>query len=1403
MAKPKKKGKKETRKVSEQVSLSSFIEKKKPKKEIIEEEQPQMVTKEQIEMEILGIKEQPKTVAKKELNVIESGEKVSKKETLGEIPKNLYYKPKSTNFGLLEKNTQFKKKERESGEAAYVRFLIENGKITTNLENGVLLDVDYDGGQNKAYCKFYDLESKEIKIWIDTTGHTPYCLSKRSKTELDNDIDLTNFDGFVRNETVKRYDLLLDKEIEMTKVYGKTPTSIGARGKAIRDILKKENAWEADIRYHQNYIYDEGLIPGLIYEIKNNEIIKKDFSGSTKETIERAKELSDIFKDESKALKDFANRYLEIFNTPIIDLKRVAIDIEINMNPDEKRIPDPSKSKNKIISISFVGIDGLKKVYVLEREGFSMGEKIQDTPNDLEIVFFKDEKDLLIETFRIMWKYPVVITFNGDNFDLNYLFHRAKKLKISEQLNPILVRAGFGPMRKAECNLKKGLHIDLYSFFSNRSIKGYAFGGAYERNSLDMITTALLGEGKFKHDEEIHEMTYNRLIYYNYKDSEITLELTRFNDSVVMNLITILLRISKMPLHDLIRHQISAWIKNIFYFEHREKNYLIPRRSEISELKKGGTSQSIIEGKGFQGAIVIDPVPGTHYNVVVLDFASLYPSIIKEYNLSYETVQCPHETCKENLIKGIPYHVCNKRTGIFSYVTGFFRDVRVKYFKPKSSDKTILQKQRNIYQVLQQALKVFINGCLPYNEEIIVKEHSGKIYKCPIGSIENKWEKLEVLSIENKKTKFGTPNFVPIKAFRKRITNELLKIRLSDGREVHCTSNHVIPKIKSNGDIEEVFAKELNVNDELMVLHKIPFPLKVMDYLFIPQILDWENRWIGIRRENYKQYSYRSSQKTTDPLIHLINSRFEYLKASKMYRTLWGKLNQEEQQLIKQEAIKKRVKIYVKIHNRLGRWYSSIFKLTIEFFSFLGWYTSEGSIDKNRLTIHQSKTFNPENWKEIIELLNLLGFPYSTSNNKMIRINSNVISELTVALCSKLAKNKTIPFELLNEERANSFLNAFFKGDGNIKKEKWRRFSTISPKLKNDLITILGAIGSFSSVNNPAPNDQCFRVIETEGRKYKRKNKGLVFFNGTTPVRIKSIENKKFNGEVFDLETGNGWFVTTNGIIVHNSYGVFGSPNFPLFCLPVAESTTGIGRYSIQSAVKKAESLGTQVLYGDTDSIFLKSPTKSQLNEISNWSKDELDLDLEEEKTYQFLALSKRKKNYIGVYAGTKTIDIKGMTAKKSNTPNFIKKTFDQLTEILRDITNNEEFDKSRQKIIDIIRKDQNAIGKKDGFTKDDYVISLELQRPLDKYIKTTPQHVKAARIMQNVTKKELQKGDIVSFVKTRDSEGVKPVELAKLEDIDGKAYRNLLKNAVEQLLDALGISYEEIRGIKKMDSFF
>jgi DNA polymerase I len=274
-------------------------------------------------------------------------------------------------------------------------------------------------------------------------------------------------------------------------------------------------------------------------------------------------------------------------------------------------------------------------------------------------------------------------------------------------------------------------------------------------------------------------------------------------------------------------------------------------------------------------------------------------------------------------------------------------------------------------------------------------------------------------------------------------------------------------------------------------------------------------------------------------------------------------------------------------------------------------------------------------------------------------------------------------------------------------------------------------------------------------------------------------------------------------VFINGSYGVFGSQNFPLFCLPVAESTTGIGQYSIKQTIKKAEELGVKVLYGDTDSVFLENPSKTQMKKISEWSKNELDLDLEEEKTYQFLALSDRKKNYIGIYKDSKYTDIKGLVAKKKNTPDFIKKAFSEMIEILRNITNDEEFSKARNQIIDIVKENLKKIGKPNTFTLEDYAINIGIQKNLKDYTKVLPQHVRAAIELREVTGKEYQKGETISFIKSKGSIGARAIELAKLQDIDTKKYKELLKSALEQVLDALGITFDEIKGIKKMDAFF
>jgi DNA polymerase I len=980
------KGKKKKDDDSSQTSLFSFVDDKEKEKKIVsEKDEKEEITRHGIE----APEEKPPIKEEK----ITKSPPTEKKEIKKPSMQVTFFKENDIPFGLKEGDIKLDKVLREGVTSKYIRYLIECKEIVENLERGLLLDVDYDGGQNKAFCKFYDLDTNEIKIWVDTTDHEPYCLSKEPIVELEklhfsakvgelnNKKRLTDYPGFKRFEEIKKFDLIRDKEIQMTKLYGETPTNIGGSGTNLRNILgeNEKKAWEADIRYHLNYIFDRQLIPGLIYSIINGKLEKLDFEKIDEDSKKMANELRNLFKSESSEIQEFTEEFLAIFITPIPDVKRLAMDIEVKVGEHDYRIPDPRIAKQEVISISFVATDGLKLVYMLEREEYSIKELHKDFPPDAKVVLFKSEKNLMAETFRLMWKYPIIITFNGDNFDLNYLFHRAEKLKINRDLNPIHVKRGFGILSKAECDLRSGIHVDVFNLFFNRSISGYAFGGVYESASLNAISAALLGEEKYQHEELIHEMEFDILSWYNLKDSLLTLELTKFNNSLVWNLIILLCRITKMPIHDMVRRQISTWIQNIFYFEHRRKNYLIPRRSEISEFKKGGRMMSRANDEKFQGAYVVQPVPGIHFDVVVMDFASLYPSIIKEYNLSYETVLCPHKDDEDNLVKGTPYHICTSKMGIFAYVVGFFRDIRVKYFKPMSGDKQSTEKQRSYYQTIQQALKVFINA----------------------------------------------------------------------------------------------------------------------------------------------------------------------------------------------------------------------------------------------------------------------------------------------------------------------------------------------------------------------------------------------------------------------------------------SYGVFGSQNFPLHCLPVAESITGIGQYSIKETIDKAEQLGIPVLYGDTDSVFLKDPTKSQMEELSDWSRKELDLDLEEEKTYQFLALSDRKKNYIGIYKNTKYTDVKGLVAKKKNTPEFIKKAFTEMIEILKKITNNDEFLKAKDEIIEIVRDNLRKIGKPNTFALGDYAINIGLQKDLKNYTKTIPQHVRAAKELRDVTGRSFQKGETISFIKSKGPSGAKAIELAKLQDIDIKKYKELLRSAFEQVLDALGITFDEIRGIKKMDAFF
>ena len=182
-----------------------------------------------------------------------------------------------------------------------------------------------------------------------------------------------------------------------------------------------------------------------------------------------------------------------------------------------------------------------------------MGE--EDIGRDYEIIWFDDEKELLREAFQVIDSYPVVLTYNGDIFDMPYLCNRANVLGL--EYNPF-------KMMKEKATLNNGVHIDLYGVFSNRSLKIYAFGAKYITDKLDDVSEAMLGEKKVEYTGSLSDISLNLLSKYCYNDSRLTYELSHYNNDLVMNLLIILCRVGNMPIDDISRLSISNWIKSMF-----------------------------------------------------------------------------------------------------------------------------------------------------------------------------------------------------------------------------------------------------------------------------------------------------------------------------------------------------------------------------------------------------------------------------------------------------------------------------------------------------------------------------------------------------------------------------------------------------------------------------------------------------------------------------------------------------------------------------------------------------------------------------------------------------------------------------------------------------------------------
>src|ERR671919_632016 len=868
---------------------------------------------------------------------------------------------------------------------------------------GLLLSSVYVGDEQTVYLLFYDIEKNGLVAWRDRTNHKPYCYTKmeyRDRAEA-----ICNEDKKLSLHLTNKRDLINDQDIEVLKIVAPDPLSIGGTDNSVRE---KVRSWEADIKYHENYLYDSGLIPGSYYRRKGNSIVNEDYdiSVTVKDALKRlilnnneGENKNEYERIPNNDYQKHVTSWANLLNQPVPELKRVALDIEVES--EEGQMPTPREHERRIIAVGLVGTDGFKKILVLGRRNSDTVEEVKMPEAELCLT----EKELIEKTFKVINSYPIVITYNGDDFDLPYLYARSQDSRIDPTSHSIILKEQVPILVKRDSFVKRGtmadpvrlknaIHLDLFRTFQNRSIQIYAFGNKYSEYTLNTISLALLGEGKLELDSDISELSLQKLAEYCLRDADLTFRLTSFGNNLLMKLLLVISRIARSSLDDVSRFGVNQWIRGMLYYEHRKNNLLIPRREELA-AKGSSSTVAIIKEKKYRGGLVVEPKLGIHFNVIVVDFASLYPSIIKVHNLSYETVNCPHQECKNDasqMIAGTTHWICKKNRGLTSQLIGSLRDLRVRYYKQLAREKSIGLEERLLSSVVSQAIKVILNA----------------------------------------------------------------------------------------------------------------------------------------------------------------------------------------------------------------------------------------------------------------------------------------------------------------------------------------------------------------------------------------------------------------------------------------SYGVMGAEIFPLYCLPVADATAALGRTTTYSTIEKCREIGIDVIYGDTDSLFLKNTSPTKVDEITRWARAKYGVDLEIDKTYRYVVFSELKKNYLGVLSDG-TVDVKGLTGKKSHTPPFIRNAFYKILTILSRVNSEQDFETAKENIKNIIQENARNLELRQ-ISQDELSFNVMVNKSPSKYGKKTanagstgksldglernsvaafkglPQHIKAAKLLADEGK-EVRAGDIISYVKTKTADGVKPVGYARPEEIDTEKYLETMEATFDQVLSSLSFNFKSLLG--------
>jgi DNA polymerase-2 len=281
-------------------------------------------------------------------------------------------------------------------------------------------------------------------------------------------------------------------------------------------------------------------------------------------------------------------------------------------------------------------------------------------------------------------------------------------------------------------------------------------------------------------------------------------------------------------------------------------------------------------------------------------------------------------------------------------------------------------------------------------------------------------------------------------------------------------------------------------------------------------------------------------------------------------------------------------------------------------------------------------------------------------------------------------------------------------------------------------------------------------------------------------------------------------------IIMNSFYGVLGNPSCRFYNPEMSNAITYTAEEIIKLTSKKVKELGYDVIYGDTDSVFIVSKAKDNeeaakigktiekyINEFYvGYVKEKYHrksfFEIQFEKLFKiFLMPTARgsdegsKKRYAGllIVEGKEEMSFTGMEFVRSDWTDLSKKF---QMELFERVFKKEEFSDYIRKFVEDLKK-----GKYDNLL----IYKKNINKPLSEYTNTTPPHVKAARQLKKLTSNQIQ------YVIT--VEGPEPIEKLKHKPDYEHYIDKQIKPIADTILSVYGQSFSDIMKNSTQSSLF